>query len=414
MRRRPSPGVRRRYPTAAAVAGAGLIAVAAIVMTASAATVSENQPSSDVQSLVAKPKPRAQLPKMLRGTGIIRWGELYQEKAGYERFAYVLVSRPAARSAARLPGTTLVYKSGTDIQKGWSTGVTYQVALANDWLLRDASGAYMMNAQYGSFVADIGNPAYQRRFLESTLAFLKRTKVDGVFIDNVLGDPSSFTGGVYPTKYPNGEAWESAMISFVQSVGKALKARGYYVLANAAKWISGDQRSDTGEHVAAFWRRVAPSVSGLMTEYWVQNPNDHRQLRVLGSSWYEHWRGWQDLVLVAQTLGVDFFGLTYGSRSDTRSMRYARGSFLLDWNGRGGAFVYSITDQADPYHLLWVRQMGAPLRPKLQRASGIWQRRFERGMVVVNATNSPSVLRVFGQTYTVAGADALFVRAPRH
>lgn len=389
--------------------GVGLLGVLVIGIGigASAATIPSG--SSASRSVEADPTPA----NVLGGTGVVRWGTLYQQASGYERFAYVLVSRPDAKKAARLPGTTLVYKSGTSIQESWSTGVTYREALANGWLLKDASDAYLMNHQYGAFVGDIGNPAYQQRFIENTIAFLKRTKVDGVFIDDVLGDPRSMTSGVFPAKYPDSDAWESAMVSFVQKVGTALKSRGYYVLANATKWIADDQRSDTGVHAAEFWKRLAPGVSGLMSEFWLQAPDDHGQLRVLGSNWDQHWPAWQSLVSVAQNRGVDFFGLTFGPGSDTRAMRYGRGSFLLDWDGRGGAFLYYKTDHPNPYHPSWVRQLGKPLGPKLERDRGLWQRRFQQGMIVVNATNETTSVRVFGRSHSVTGVDALFIRAPR-
>ena len=375
-----------------------------------AGATSSDRPSSSLGPVKAKPVKRPA--QVLSGTGIIRWNPDYPKASGYERFAYVITSRFDARKAARLPGTSLVYMSGTTVQKQWSQGVTYGEALANDWLLKDESGAYLMNVQYDAPVGDIGSSAYQRRFVANTVAFLKRTKVDGVFIDDVLGDPRVMSD-VYPAKYPDEAAWESAMVSFVQTVGKELKSRGYYVLANAAKWISDDPRSDTGAHTAELWKRIAPGVNGLMTEYWHQSPIDHGQLRVLGSDWDQQWNGWQNLVSVAQALGVDFFGLTYGTGSDTKAMRYARGSFLLDWNGRGGALLYSKTDHPDPYHPTWVRQLGKPVAPKLQQAPGIWQRRYEHGMIVVNATSAPNDARVFGKPYTIAGADALFVHAAR-
>jgi hypothetical protein len=305
---------------------------------------------------------------------------------------------------------SLVYMSGTSIPRRWSTGVSYHEALANGWLLKDAGGAYVMNVKYGAFVGDVGDPAYQRRFINNVTEFLQRTRLDGVFIDDVLGHPLGLTRGVFPAKYPTGEAWESAMVSFVSTVGRSLKARGFYVLANASKFVSGDPRSNTSENVAGFWRRLTPSVSGLMLEYWLQSPIDVAQLRAVGPRWYELWPSWQSLVSVAQGAGVDFFGLAYGAGADVRAMRYVRGSFLLDWNGRGGAVIFSTTDRADPYHAAWVKQLGAPMKPKRQRAPGVWQRQYTRGIVVVNTLNAAVTVSVRGTEWTIGPTDALFAR----
>ena len=107
-------------------------------------------------------------------------------------------------------------------------------------------------------------------------------------------------------------------------------------------------------------------VGGFLDEYWQQNPNDLTQLRSVGTAWYQQWRGWQRLVSVAQRAGVDFFGLTYGTQDDLQAMRYGKGSFMLDWNGKGGAFIFE-TEDGDPYNPAWVAdlsmfyQYGSPI-----------------------------------------------------
>jgi putative glycosyl hydrolase-like family 15 (GHL15) protein len=349
--------------------------------------------------------------RMLAATGVFRLGDSYRTASSYGRYPYVFVSRHFARTAARLPGTSLVYMSGTSIQRSWSTGVSYADADANGWLLRSSDGAHIAGLN-GSLIADIGDRGYQDRFLTNVSTFLRRTGSEGVFIDDVLGDPAIQTNGVYPSKYPTPEAWERAMSSFVSRVGAGLKARGHYVVVNMAKFLSGDGRSDDGTFARQFAESLAPSVSGIAVEFWLQNPLD-LGTRAIGSRWNEFWTGWQSIVSVAQGSGVDFFGIMYGSSRDVRAMRFGRGSFLLDWDGRGGAFAFHVTDRSDPYHEAWVRQLGLPLERKRARAPGVWQRQFERGLVIVNAKSRSVNLRVNGIRRTIAGTDALFVRLSR-
>ena len=405
----------RRTPLAAI--GLAIAVVTAMSSSSIASVGTQTERSTSAASsprTTATAANRASAPKgPLGGTGIVRWGSTYPTASGYERYAYVLIGTNDARAAARLPGMSLVYMSGTSVQTSWSTGVTYDEARANDWLLKDATGAYVRNEQYGAYVGDIGNSAYQQRFANNVTAVLRASHADGVFIDDVIGDPLAMTGGAIPARYPTSDAWESAMVSFVARVGTLLKARGFYVLVSATKFVSGDLRSNTGEHVTEFWLRLAPSVDGLMAEYWLQSPIDVAQLRTVGTRWYENWMGWQSLVSVAQQSGVDFFGRTYGSGNDSRAMRYVRGSFLLDWNGQGGAVIYSATDRADPYHPAWVKQLGAPVRTKFERLSGVWQRRFSRGIVVVNATNAPVTVRVNRVLRTIGPTDALMASTTR-
>ena len=103
------------------------------------------------------------------------------------------------------------------------------------------------------------------------------------------------------------------MASFVNSAGAQLKGRGFYVAVNAISYVAGDPGSDDGSLTGNWWQTLGPGVSGLMTEYWMQNPNNLGQRRGDGPEWHNNWSGWSSLVDVAQGMGRDFLGLTEGS-----------------------------------------------------------------------------------------------------
>ena len=381
-------------------------ALAIVVLLAAAAVASGLVGPRLVEGRSASGLARVSLAQ--KGIGAFGLGERFSTLRGYRRYGYVVVDRSHARALAGLPGVSLVYMSGADIAR-FDTGVSRHQAAANGWLLKDASGAYLESQGYeGVQLADVGSRSYQRMWLRNVTAFLKATRIDGVFIDDVMSDIRSWSGRKeFPAKYPSQGAWESAMASFMAVVGPALRAKGYYVLANADGYVHHDTRSDDGSLTVAWWQRLAPSVSGLMTEYWVQNPNDLGQLRAQGSEWYNQWAGWQRLVSVAQRAHVDFFGFTYGTTGDQHPMRYGKGSFLLDWNHRGGAFVFSTTDKGDPYHPAWASDIGRPLEPKTELSPGVWRRAFSRGVVIVNSTAEPVSVVVDGTSRTVGPVDAL-------
>jgi hypothetical protein len=362
-----------------------------------------------------KVKPRPAPQAAFKGTGIIRLGSTFHAAGGYDRYSYIItdVNDALAAGVRKYPGKTLVYMNGLSLPDNYSTGVPLQQAVARDWVLKDANGANIVNVAYGHVLGDFGNPAYQRAFVANVAAFLKRTKNDGIFLDDVIGAPVSFTGGPLPARYPTPDAWENAMVSFVAAAGKGLQARGYYLLVNPSKFVSGDVRSDTAELMTGFWRRLAPHVDGFMSEYWMQNAVDITQRRAIGPAWYENWTGWQSLQRVAQSAGTDFFALFYATTTNVPAMRYARGVFLLDWNGRGGALMFEPTDRADPFHPMWVKQVGLPVSSKSQRRPGVWQRRFQKALVIVNATTQPTTVRIDGVAHTIAATDALFAAPAR-
>jgi hypothetical protein len=346
-----------------------------------------------------------------KGIGVIRLGDRFSQASGYGRYSYVIVGRGDANKAARYHGTSLVYMAGMDIAE-FNTGVSTSEASAHHWLLRDADGNLLVEDGYDNVhLADVGSSAYQRAWLRNVLGFLRSTGIRGVFIDDVQADASLWTvGHVYPAAYPDQPSWAAAMTSFVRAVGPALKARGYYVLLNANGHVPDSSSEDSGQYDASWWRQLAPYASGLLKESWQQNPIDAAQMRSLGVEWYQLWGGWERLVSVAQRAGVDFFGLTYGTRDDVRAMRFGKASFMLDWNGRGGAFMFETTE-GDPYNLAWGADLGRPLRRKVKLEPGVWRRRYERGLVVVNATLEPVTVHVHGAPVTIQQTDALFLSA---
>ena len=321
------------------------------------------------------------------GTGLLRIGHLLSRASGRSRAALLIVSRAQASAAAREPGRSLVYFAGSVVCRPWSCGVPYAQAKKNGWLLADSAGKALVSRSHPSnAVADVGNPAYQRAWLRNVSRFLNAHHDDGVFIDAVLADLVPLTGEE-SASYPTQRDWARAQLSFIRAVGLALRARGYYVLANASGYVPGEHASETGASTAAWWRALAPYVSGLMNEYYQEIPTGTDELRSSGDAWTQNWTGWQRLIRVAQSHGRDFVGVTYGAPRDTRTMSYGKASFLLDWNGRGGAFVYEPTNDANPWSGVWTQTIGRPLARKRPVGVG-WLRGYSRGVVLLNASPS--------------------------
>jgi Hypothetical glycosyl hydrolase family 15 len=346
-----------------------------------------------------------------RGAGLMALGLTLRHYAHLSDYSYVVFGGDFAL-ARRLPGTTLHYEN-IAVCKGWNCGVSYGKAVANGWLLKDASGKYIR--PYGSdYLSDVGDRNYQRTFISETLRTLRaHSGVDGIEIDNVQTDIGSITGGVYPVKYRSKQSFRDAEIRFLSVVGRALKKAGYYVMANVGGYTNGPG-FDEGRVTNAFWASVAPYVSGLMNEYWMQDPNNlTRLMDDSGGAYLRYWSGWQKLVRTAQTHGADFIGVSRGATADVRTMRYGKGSFLLDWNGRGGAFFYAVepayTSAVSPWNAAWTADIGMPTSRKRQLGPKVWRRDFTKGTVVVNPATRPFTTTIRGTRYTIAPTDALIV-----
>ena len=273
-----------------------------------------------------------------------------------------------------------------------------------NWVLRDAKGNRIVNANYPYYVVgDIGSPSYRSAWITRVTAQAKKLGFDGVSIDGVLGAFEGETGGVVPAKYPTDKAWANAMAGFVHAVGPALKAKGLYVAAEV--YASGQGLSNNnGSADGAWWKRVAPSLNALFAEYFEQNPANWKQMfSNTHADSSDNWDGWLKLVDIAQNAGADFFGLDYGTgtSTDARNMTYGKASFLLKWNGKGGVYFWDYRDNHahNVWNPNWTTDIGTPLAPMKSAGQGLFSRNYSGGIVVVNPTKKTQAFKL-GATYT--------------
>jgi hypothetical protein len=314
------------------------------------------------------------------------------------RYGMLIVGSSDAASAAKKPGISLVYVSGTDVNAKWNFGMPADEALKQGWVLRDAAGALMHNSAYpNNYIGDVGDVAFQQAWIRNVAAILRRTHAKGVFVDDVLRDVAPLADG-YPAKYPSQPAWAAAELSFVRAVGPALRRMGFYVLASATGYTRGDNASDDGTTTVQWWQQLGPSVSGLAYEYFQQSPAGTNQRRSAAESWDANWPGWERLVKTAQSMNRAFVGMMYGPAADRLTLMYGKASFLLDWNGKDGAFIYLPTDGADTSSAIWATSIGAPAAPK--HAVGVgWFRRYSGGVVAINPSATASQAFSLGGVY---------------
>jgi len=145
--------------------------------------------------------------RTVAGTGLLRTGAHLSSGSGQTRASLLIVSTSEASAAARLPGRSLVYFSGTDVNTRWSTGVPYSQAKANGWLLKNAAGKLLVNRSHpDDYVGNVGSAAYQRAWIRNVSGFLKAHGDDGIMIDDVLADLVPLAGAE-AAAYPTQQAW---------------------------------------------------------------------------------------------------------------------------------------------------------------------------------------------------------------
>jgi hypothetical protein len=296
---------------------------------------------------------------------------------------------------ASQPGRAIKYTSGTQVWDGDDLVASRATARANGWLLHDAYGNEIGYGGYsGNLLDNIGNVSFQNDFKQRALNFLAlHPGVNGVYFDNFQMDIRNYNSAAsYPVYDQNNNLlWSSnadlqnAEISFISNVGSALKAAGYVVGVNAKGFIPGNSASNDSTLSKQWMDRYAPYVSASMIEYWQQNGSDHRVFLSGGDAWYHQWDSWQSLESYAQSKGLEFWPVSYISKTELAQCRYLRGSYLLEWNGKGSIMISS-WDGSDIWNSCTAVDVGLPSGAKYQVASGVWRRDFTGGYVIVNPT----------------------------
>jgi hypothetical protein len=277
---------------------------------------------------------------------------------------------------------TVDYTCSNGVDNAYLTaGIGYCDANSNhpDWFLQDTSGRRINSSAFTSaWMMDVGNSAYQNRWTSNVAADLKAHGWDGVFVDDTDADMSYHLGGRTIARYPSTAAWQSATRSMLANVGPALTSQGFLVIPNLyAPWLSTYD-------APALWKDWIQFTSGAAQEYYTK-------WGLTSSSWFtgNDWTWRQQFQIITEAAGKIFLGITYAPHSDTRSMLYARGNFLLNDSGGASALVFEPSDPeaSDPYSTSWTVDIGSPVGARYQ-VGAAWRRDFSAGTVIVNPSAS--------------------------
>ena len=251
-------------------------------------------------------------------------------------------------------------------------GVSMAEAEANpEWFLHDTSGRRIEWCDYaGDWQMDVGRRSYQDRWAANVAADVRANGWDGVFVDDANASQSWHLCGRTIAKYPTDAAYASATRSFLANVGPALTSQGLLVIPNIYLPYSSA--------ALATWLDWISFTSGGMQEFWSKwgtGPTGH----FAGNDWTYR----QQFLAATQRAGKVFLGLTYAPAGDVRSMRYARATFLLDWDGGGSALLLESGSGVDPASADWMAEVGQP-RGGRYPVGAAWRRDYSGGTVLVN------------------------------
>ena len=277
-----------------------------------------------------------------------------------------------------------------------------------EWFLLDTAGKRIQSCSWSSlWLMDVGSVTYQQAWLDNVRAEATARGFDGVMLDDVNQNQGGHLCGKTIAKYPQSADFTGAMSSFMAKVGPALKSQGLLVMPNIfiANWWQS-------EGIAA-WDSFLASSSGAVQEYFTKWSMDSGQWFTDDGGFHNDWTYRQEFLKRTEAAGRIFVGLTYAPSSDLRSMRYARASFLADWDGGPSALAFEPTtpEAQDPYNTVWTKDLGSPLAPRY-KVGLAWRRDFTGGVVVVNPSTSQQTVALGGTYITLDGSQVTSVTLP--
>lgn len=319
-------------------------------------------------------------------TGLLKIGGPFPASVDAGDYQYVVLQSDRAALIPALKASNpqlkvLVYKDMA-AAVSWAgatripAGVSMAEAEANpDWFLNDTTGRRIEWCDYaGDWQMDVGKRAYQDRWAGNVAADLRTNGWDGVFVDDANASQSWHLCGRTIAKYPTDAAYASATRSFLANVGPALTSQGFLVIPNIYLPYSPG--------ALATWLDWISFTSGGMQEFWSKWGTGNTG-QFAGNDWTYR----QQFLAATQRAGKVFLGLTYAPSGDVRSMRYARSTFLLDWDGGRSALLLESGSGVDPTSGDWMTDIGSP-RGTRYPVGAAWRRDYSGGTVLVNPSSA--------------------------
>jgi hypothetical protein len=291
-----------------------------------------------------------------------------------------------------------------------SFGINYCYATAYhpEWFLTNSSGQRLTYSDYPSYsVMDIGSASYQSTWAANAIAAARADGFDGIYLDDVNTYPGHGIDGQI-AKYTD-QAYGQAMINFVTAVGDQLRSHGLLASANlsANPWVTW-QRSDAlaiAAHLTVVNREHYSrwgDICGPFSERFNTTANN-------GTPPIDVELAYDQALQAtgAYLTGIDY-GYTQTGAADVATMAYGRALFLLAWDGRpGSAYIFRPCGTVDPANPAWTVNIGTPAGATTLLSSGLYERVYSAGLVVLNPSRGTSLSFSVPAGYQTSGTITL-------
>jgi hypothetical protein len=266
-------------------------------------------------------------------------------------------------------------------------------AVDDSWFYPYAGAPRVLLCDWGWYLADLDSPSWRAYWHGEVLRQLQANDDDGVFMDS-LSVPNYFGGSRWRPNLPDVDAgfeadWARRIDDWLAWLQTQPVGQDYYLVPNVGSWIT---TRDPTTYAAA---------DGVMIEGFALEGDGNPYAP-------DDWRLQADRVLSLARAGKAVIGQTYVSARRERG--FALGTYLLLKHER---FYLNIEQGFAPE---WWPEYDVPIGKPRESAArvadlfddgdGVYERRFSRGLVLVNP-------EVDGATRTVRLAKPMYLVRPR-
>ncbi len=267
----------------------------------------------------------------------------------------------------------------------WGNDYSF-VSKHRNWFWLNAEGHRVQSSDDGKYLMNISNPDFQKYWISSLIQQMKDGMYQGVFLDSASvdllqgwcgkADPRLAGTAAYhhPFKELGGKTWSQAYEAFMSHVSESLEKAGYAAIPNLGNLYTGWDKTDYYD---------TSSGAFLESAFMTHSPSDWRM-------------GAERLIRITSQNKITLLQPYLDREDDAKQRMYYIACYLL-FKGRhtyidyfGGGHRQEILSWYPEYDL----DLGAPMESisnlsQLSTPEGVYMRRYERGLAIVNPTDDP-------------------------
>jgi hypothetical protein len=381
---------------------------AAPLLAPSATPTLEPLPTATLVPPTAVPK---ELPQESTST-IGLWSDRVDSAQGFPGFLD-LARGPGSIEYQQQRNQRLKALASFQVYKGFEDRLGDVQANHPDWLLYDKNKKVASSGDDNQPLLNIRSDEVKNQLAEEVARLITDKNYDGIVLDGVGKDlirsnsPPVYTGTKTFTEDQRRDAAEGLLRTIRARIPDRMLIVGGYAWKDGAAY--GARSNDAqnlatladGVHIEEFLRSPISKTNEFRSEANWKKDVDY--LSAIS----------QDNKIVLTTTRLDASGAP--SETVRQWLNYSVASYLL---GKNGAHTYFQFDAGDPAYsndAILSAPIGAPIEPYTKLQGGIYQRKFDKGLVLVNPSSEQRKTNLDGEYKTLAGnsVDVSVTLGPR-